>query len=132
MVYYFYNLIFQSMHKCTFCNSELEIAGYACEPCGVEWKARFPLPRLARLAPEERQLLEDFLLTGGNVSELAGQRGVSRPTMRNRLQELMDRVAELRDRDNQRIETILGEIREGGTSPEQGARMIEALQHGSP
>ncbi len=119
------------MHQCSFCKSELETTGYACSACGVRWDARFPLPRLARLDPGEAALLEDFLLVGGNVSELAQQRGVSRPTMRNRLQELIDRVATMREGDNQRIETILGEIREGRTSPEQGARIIGALQHGS-
>lgn len=76
-------------------------------------------------------MLEDFLIAGGNISELAQQHGVSRPTMRNRLQELIGVVSRMRDEDSQRIDAILVAIEKKQMSPELGGRLIRELQHGS-
>ena len=119
------------MNKCTLCESDLEISGFRCVCCETQISGSFPLPRLARLGPAEQSMLEDFLITGGNISELAQQHGVSRPTMRNRLQDLIGVVSRLRDADTRRIDEILVAIEKKQMSPELGGRLIRELQHGS-
>lgn len=89
------------------------------------------MPRLARLEPSEQNMLEDFLISGGNISELAQQHGVSRPTMRNRIQQLIGVVSRLRDEDKRRIDEILIAIEKKQVSPELGNRLIRELQYGS-
>lgn len=76
-------------------------------------------------------MLEEFLIAGGNISELAQLHGVSRPTMRNRLQDLIGVVSRMRDEDGQRIDEILVAIEKKQISPEHGDRLIRELQHGS-
>ncbi|MCY3773307.1 MAG: DUF2089 family protein, partial [Gemmatimonadetes bacterium] len=55
----------------------------------------FYLPPLARLAPEDQAFVLCFLRTGGNLKDMAKQYGVSYPTLRNRLDALVERLVSL-------------------------------------
>ena len=47
------------------------------------------MPRLARLAPDERQFVELFLLTGGNIKKMEKALGVSYPTVKAKLDKIV-------------------------------------------
>jgi hypothetical protein len=55
-------------------------------------EGEFDLPLLMRLAPEERELLINLLLSGANLKALAKIYRVSYPTVRNRLDALRGKV----------------------------------------
>lgn len=58
-------------------------------------EGRFELPALARLDAEEQELALSFLKAGGSLKELARRYGVSYPTVRNRLDALIERLNRL-------------------------------------
>ncbi len=99
-----------SSANCTECGSGLEITCRACHACGLELHGAMPFPRLARLSYEERRLAEDFLLTAGNLSELARQYQLSRPTMRLRIDALLESLQNLRSADEQHSRTLLDQV----------------------
>lgn len=50
------------------------------------------LGTLARLRPEEQQFVIEFVRASGSLKEIARQYGVSYPTVRNRLNDLIARI----------------------------------------
>lgn len=76
----------------------------SCSCCDVSIRAEFPESRLSSLPTEHQRFIEMFVLAGGNLKEIAQLTGVSYPTVRSRL--------------NKIIETLRDEI--GKTSPTRG------------
>ena len=61
----------------------------------------YDLPVLSRLRPDEQKLVLNFLESSGSLKDLARLHGVSYPTIRNRLDALIDRVKSLEVGDDQ-------------------------------
>ena len=118
----------KSSAHCGECGSELRVSARTCSACGLQMRAELPYPRLARLTAAERRLVEDFLLTAGNLSQLARDYGLSRPTMRQRLDAVIGTVRALRAGDAERSGEILARIEKGDLSPEAAARTLRELQ----
>lgn len=114
--------------KCHDCNAEMRVLVRACTACKLQIQAELPYPRLARLDAEQRRLIEDFLLTAGNLSQLARDYGVSRPTMRQRVDAVISTVQALREADMAQCETLLEEVEKGHLAPEMAARTLRELQ----
>lgn len=117
--------------KCSLCASALTPQRLYCESCGVGFEGGFLLPRLARLAPESMRLAESFLLAGGNLKALARDMDISYPTLRKRLDELIEELNRLAEADRQRSEALLKAVESGDIAPEQAARQIRELNGGS-
>lgn len=60
-----------------------------CECCETEVGGRYPLPRLARLSTDEQAFLLAFVEASGSLKEMAKRLGVSYPTVRNRLNDII-------------------------------------------
>ena len=71
--------------QCPSCDANLSVSRLFCSNCSTAVEGTFTLPVFLSLPPEEQQLCLDFILTGGNLKELAAQYGVSYPTIRNRI-----------------------------------------------
>jgi hypothetical protein len=55
----------------------------------------FPLPVLLQLPADEQSFILQFFLSGGSLKEMASQTGVSYPTMRNRVDDLIEKIKQL-------------------------------------
>ena len=75
---------------CPGCAAALRVVRLNCTDCDTAVIGGFPLPPLARLAPEDQAFVLCFLQTGGNLKDMAKQYGVSYPTLRNRLDALVE------------------------------------------
>jgi hypothetical protein len=82
---------------------------------------------LARLSPEEQRFIELFVRSSGSLKAVAAAEEISYPTVRNRLDSLIERIEQLRVRDGERKGRILDDIEAGRIKPRRGMRMIEAL-----
>lgn len=78
---------------CPGCAAALKVARLDCAECDTAVIGGFYLPPLARLAPEDQAFVLCFLQTGGNLTHMAEQYGVSYPTLRNRLDALVEQLA---------------------------------------
>ncbi len=77
---------------CPSCGVSLRVRTLCCPDCGTQVTGDFPLPAFARLAAAEQRFLLDFVLCSGSLKELAARLGVSYPTVRNRLDEVIDHL----------------------------------------
>lgn len=77
-------------HDCPYCGEGMAIASMVCERCHVRVEATFPMSHLGRLPVEHQRFIEMFVLCSGNLKQLAEQVGVSYPTIRSRLDKVID------------------------------------------
>lgn len=80
--------------------------------------------RLSRLSADSADLAEKLILAGGNLTALAGQIGVSHPTVRKRVDGLIAELTGLQAQDTAEANRILEEVEQGRTRPEEAARLI--------
>lgn len=80
---------------CPSCSASLQVSRLSCPSCNTEVTGNFPLPPLLRLPADEQAFILQFFLTSGSLKEMAAQMGISYPTVRNRLDDLIEKVKKL-------------------------------------
>lgn len=115
------------MHRCFTCKNQMTVQKLHCTACDVSHEGDFKTPRLTRLSAHNRRLAEAFLLTGGNLKDLAEKIGVSYPTLRRQVDEMIDELSRLQNEDEQETTRILDAIEKGEMPPEKGMRFIKEI-----
>jgi hypothetical protein len=105
----------------------MDVSRMTCHGCRVSVDAAFPSPRLANLPSEHQRFIELFILAGGNLKQLAEQAGVSYPTVRSRLDKVIDALRE----EIGRTSAAKGRSRESQQqdvlSADEAARIIKSV-----
>lgn len=81
--------------RCPSCEAPLSVSGLTCNSCETNVSGNYALPALLQLSPEEQQFVLRFLLSSGSLKEMAAQMGISYPTVRNKLDDLIEKVQDL-------------------------------------
>lgn len=79
----------QPPRHCPACESDLHLTGLTCDECGTSIQGEFARCEFCNLSADQRELLRVFLASRGNAKELERHLGVSYPTARARLDELL-------------------------------------------
>ena len=77
---------------CPACQRNLKVVKLTCDNCGTIVEGDFELPVLARLNAEDQTFVLGILKSSGSLKELARLYGISYPTVRNRLDGLIEKV----------------------------------------
>jgi hypothetical protein len=75
--------------RCPTCHSRLHVNGLRCDACDTEVRGHFSTCEFCSLDDDQRGLLRVFLASRGNAKELERHLGVSYPTARARLDDLL-------------------------------------------
>lgn len=75
--------------ECPVCHDDLLVERLTCRNCGTTLENRFEMDRLSRLIPEQRHFVEIFLRCEGKLNCLQEELGISYPTARSRLEEVI-------------------------------------------
>lgn len=78
--------------QCPACDAPLRIGRLFCGQCDTEVCGNFELPPLARLTEKEQLFVIDFIKSSGSLKEMARNLDVSYPTVRNVLDDLIDKL----------------------------------------
>lgn len=115
------------MVTCPVCRRTVHVERAVCRQCNIAFEGAFELPRLARLSASHRRLAEELVLSGGNLKELAGRLAVSYPTLRKRVDCLIDELNDLRAEDESATEGILNDVESGRVPADEGLRRIKEI-----
>jgi hypothetical protein len=74
---------------CPVCASELAVTRLRCGECGTTIEGEFSVGRFGRLTREQTQVLESFLRSRGNLRDMERELGISYPTVRSRVEQLV-------------------------------------------
>ena len=77
-------------NECPYCGGAMAVTRMSYAHCNVSIDAAFPMSRLGTLPVEHQRFIEMFILAGGNLKEIAEQVGVSYPTIRSRLDKIIE------------------------------------------
>lgn len=119
-------------HDCPVCSDDLMITQLTCPSCETALSGVFESCQFCRLDGHERELLQVFLASRGNLKELQRHLGVSYPTARARFAELLARLGietddEADDLEKQRLE-ILDALARGEIDADEAERQLGELE----
>ena len=83
--------------QCPSCGEVLAIRTMQCYNCDTRIEGNYNLPLMMRLPDEDVRFIEDFVLCSGSLKEMAGIMGLSYPSVRNRLDDIIERLNNLKN-----------------------------------
>lgn len=115
--------------ECPSCSGPLSVTRLVCDACRTHLEGAFELPALLRLAPEDLDFVVRFVRTSGSLKAMAKEYGQSYPTIRNRLNAIIEQLgsadsADARDGERHRI---LDALARGTLSVVVAERRLKAL-----
>lgn len=104
--------------RCPVCHEAMEVTRVYCRHCDTAVEGHFSLGRFHRLTAEQLQFAETFVRCEGKITRVEEEMGLSYPTVRGRLNDLI---------------RALGydvEPQPAGISPEERQGILEDLAQG--
>jgi hypothetical protein len=77
---------------CPSCQGILKVKRLSCTSCDTSVEGSFDLPILGQLPGEDQEFILHLIKASGSLKELAGLYGISYPTIRNRLDSLIEKI----------------------------------------
>jgi len=98
--------------KCPACKSNVYISELTCPACKSIVHGKFPFSPLSNLTSEQVGFIKTFILCRGNIKEVEKEMKISYPTVRNKLDEVISTLSNIRTRTTSDVLTALesGEI----------------------
>ena len=81
---------------CPSCETSLNVSQMKCSNCETTVNGNYDLPLIMKLAREDQDFILNFFLSSGSIKEMAKQAGLSYPTMRNRMDDLITEIKNLK------------------------------------
>ena len=115
--------------RCPVCQDDLLVTRLVCRNCGTALEGRFATDRLFQLTPEQLHFVEMFLRCEGKLNRMEREVGLSYPTLRARLSEIIRQMgfavgAEIAVSDEER-HRVLDELAAGKMTSEEAMRALE-------
>lgn len=121
--------------QCPLCGGEIAVTRLYCRDCDTTIEGRFVGGPFSQLSPEQWKFLEVFIRCEGKISRMENEIGLSYPTIRNRLHEIIralgyepggvDEPVGLTDEQRQRI---LQDLDEGRISAEEAMQRLKEIE----
>ena len=116
--------------RCPVCQSELEVTRLHCSTCDTSIEGRFSGGPIAHLTAEHLDFIVTFVRCEGKINRMEQELGVSYPTIRNRLHEVIRALGYEPGRDEpvevspETRSTVLADLDSGKISAEEAMRLL--------
>lgn len=119
----------QLMTVCPVCGDQMAVTRLHCRSCDTAIEGQFDTGRLGRLDRDQIEFVETFVRCEGKLNRMERELGMSYPTLRSRLTEVIDRMGypigmELATSEVDR-HRILDQLAAGEISSEEAMRQLE-------
>jgi hypothetical protein len=78
--------------RCPSCGEKLAVKRLHCQACETEVEGSYLLPALVSLSKDDQEFTLEFIKASGSLKEMAKIMHVSYPTVRNRLDEIIEKL----------------------------------------
>lgn len=82
---------------CPSCNSELKVQSLQCDSCDTSINGLYDLPLLLKLEQKEQDFIIEFIQSSGSLKIMAQKLKLSYPTVRNMLDDLIQKIDNLKN-----------------------------------
>ena len=120
-----------ALNKCPVCSSEMIVTRLHCESCDTTIEGRFANGTFPGLTPEQLDFIETFIRCEGKITRVEKELGLSYPTIRNRLQEVIRAMGYEPDKEetsevpDETRRSVLEELDAGKISAEEAMRRLQ-------
>lgn len=114
--------------QCPSCGStKLQVSKIKCANCDTTFEGKFEIPNLLKLSDDDLQFIMDFVKCSGALKDMARKYNVSYPTLRNRLNALIEAVENLETNHSNSKNEILRLLEKGEIDAKDAAKMLQKL-----
>lgn len=120
-------MAYQVISQCPVCSETLKITKLHCSHCHTTIENEFELSKLASLSNEQLHFVEVFLMCRGNIKEVEKELGISYPTVRGKLSEVVSSLGyETKKKKNEVDEKkVVAMLESGEITPEEDIRLLK-------
>ncbi len=112
--------------KCPNCGRKMDVVALKCPFCGTGVTGRFVIDELFGLSKEQMKFVKIFLKHRGNLSEVQKELGISYPTARNRLDEIVKSLGyDVEESTKTGEKEILEKLKNGEISAQDAIKMLK-------
>ena len=116
------------INRCPLCQGQLVPVRLQCDSCEVILDGRLPISRLVLLTTSQQEFVEAFLLARGNIKEVERELGISYPTVRKRLDQVVEALGHAPATQRRDQEEILDAIENGDMTAQEGIAAMRKLR----
>lgn len=118
--------MYRAPQQCPTCGQPLEIRELSCSSCATVVRGRWVASPFSRLSPEQQAFLTLFVRSRGNLSEVERALGVSYPTVRAKLEEIIAALEEPRPSPPPQLNRaeVLERVARGELSPAEALALL--------
>ncbi|WP_010096466.1 DUF2089 domain-containing protein [Ornithinibacillus scapharcae] len=112
--------------NCPICQNTLTVSKLHCHSCNTVIENDFELSKFTLLSQEQLQFIETFLLCRGNIKEVEKELGISYPTVRGKLNDIIQALGH-KDREKSQVDEsrIVGMLERGEITPDEAIKMLK-------
>ncbi len=123
-----------SLTRCPVCQNELTVTRLHCQACDTTLEGRFARGPFAHLTSEQLDFIETFIRCEGKITRMETEIGLSYPTIRNRLLEIIralgyepgkEEAAEAPVISDDKRRQVLEDLDAGRISAEDAMRILQ-------
>lgn len=116
--------------RCPVCQSELSVTRLHCNSCDTSIEGHFVSGQFGNLRPDQLEFIFTFVRCEGKINRMEQELGLSYPTIRNRLHEIIRALGFEPGRDEtpevtpEKRNTILEDLSAGRINADEAMRLL--------
>lgn len=112
--------------SCPVCSKTMKVKKLQCSHCHTTIENDFELSKLSLLSQDQLHFVETFLACRGNIKEVEKELGISYPTVRGKLNDIITSLGyETPKKSDQDEKKILSMLENGEISPEEAIKLLK-------
>ncbi len=113
--------------RCPSCEGDLVATRLSCRSCGTSLDGQFDIPPLLQLSPDDLAFVTAFVRSSGSLKAMAQLLGISYPTVRHRLDEILERLDAIERGVEKRRHEILDALESGKLTAKAAAEELKKV-----
>jgi hypothetical protein len=119
-------MAYKVITNCPVCSKTLKITKLHCSHCHTTIENEFELSKLASLSQDQLHFVEVFITCRGNIKEVEKELGISYPTVRGKLSEIISSLGyEQRQKNEIDEKKVVSMLENGEITPEEAIKLLK-------
>ncbi|MEH7075973.1 DUF2089 domain-containing protein [Neobacillus drentensis] len=112
--------------NCPVCSNTLKITKLQCSHCHTTIENEFEFSKLASLSKDQLHFVEVFLTCRGSIKEVEKEMGISYPTVRGKLNDIISALGYVQKKKNEVDEKkVVAMLEKGEITPEEAIKLLK-------
>ena len=117
----------EALGKCPVCGGELHVTKLSCNKCHTSIEGSFSLCKFCKLSDEQKEFVEIFIKSRGNIKEIEKEMGISYPTVRGKLENVIEALGYSPKYSEPKVDKkeVLKKLSEGEITSDEALKLLQ-------